>query len=305
MEPLSCLKSWAREVFRWYLRRFPLRDGKAWCYKWLHPHLAPAERWVTVRLERGFTLRLDLADPDQRLVYFFGDYEERREADLLTRVLAPGEVFWDVGANLGYFTLLAAARLRGSGQAVAFEPGKSAYERLTENISLNPFMNILTYHVAVSDREGEAVLYSTPGLADGRANLYQPGDGQTGSEKVRTVTLDGWRRRQGLAPPDFIKLDVEGAELAALIGAREIIASSSPLLLVEMKEAVFQSLGTDRGDIQDFLSRQGYRPAGLERGRWRWYRDVGEIVSRNVLWLKPDLPRHREKAARVPLGGGG
>jgi FkbM family methyltransferase len=297
------LTSLARETLCWYLRRFPWRDGKEFFYQRFHRTVAPPEGWLTLRLSRGFTLRLDLADPVQRKLFFFGDYDERREADLITRVLAPGEIFWDVGANLGYFTLLAAARLNHTGQVVALEPGPSAYQCLTVNISHNPFTNILTYPVAASDREGDAVLYSVEGQADGRANLFRPGADQAECTQVSTVTLDGWRQRQGLARPDFIKLDVEGAELAALTGARETLAAGEPLLLVEMKEAIFQSLGTDRAAIEDFLSPLGYRPAGLTKGRWRRRRDVTEVVSRNVLWLRPDLSRHREKAARVPIEG--
>jgi len=297
------LNDLAREAVRWYLRRFPWRDGKDFCYRRLHAKLAPPEGWVTTPLDRGFTLRLDLKDPEQRRLYFFGDYDERREADLITRVLAPGESFWDVGANVGYFTLLAAACLNNTGQVVAFEPGQAAYTQLTVNLSLNPFTNILTCPAAVTDREGETLLHSAPGLADGRANLFQAGAGQTETERVRTVALDGWRTREHQPLPDFIKLDVEGAELAALTGAREVLAAGEPLLLVEMKEAVFQALGMDRTAIQDFLQPRGYRPAGLVRGRWHLYRDVDEIVSRNVLWLKPDLPRHRQKAARAQVRG--
>ena len=297
------LTSLAREAFLWYLRRFPLRDGKVFFYQRLHEKLAPPEGWVSLHLARGFTLRLDLADPVQRLLFFFGDYDERREADLITRVLAPGEIFWDVGANLGYFTLLAAARLKNTGQVVALEPGPSAYNCLTENISQNPFTNILPCQVAASDREGEALLYSVKGQPDGRANLFRAGAEQTESTPVHTVTLDGWREGHGLAGPDFLKLDVEGAELAALTGARETLLAWDPLLLVEMKEAIFQSLGTDRAAIQEFLSGFGYRPAGLFRKRWRLCQNVSQVASRNVLWLKPGLNRHREKAALVPIHG--
>jgi FkbM family methyltransferase len=297
------LTSLALRAFCWYLRRFPWRDGKAWFYRHLHGKLAPAEGRLTTHLARGFTLRLDLADPVQRQLFFFGDYDERREADLVTRVLAPGEVFWDVGANLGYFTLLAGACLQNSGQVVAFEPGPDAYACLTANIALNSFTNILAYQVAASDRAGEAVLHSVQGQPDGRANLFRAGGGQTVSTRVATAALDGWRRQHSLAGPDFIKLDVEGAELMALTGARETLAEGDPLLLVEMKEAIFQSLGIGRAAIQELLGSLGYRPAGLFRGRWRLCRDVGEVASRNVLWLKPDLPTHRHKAARVPVGG--
>jgi FkbM family methyltransferase len=293
----------ARQAFCWYLRRFPLRDGKEFFYQHFHRQLAPPEGWLTLRLARGFTLHLDLADPVQRKLFFFGDYDERREADLISRVLDPGEIFWDVGANLGYFTLLAAAHLNNTGQVVAFEPGPSAYGCLTGNIAHNPFTNIQTYPVAASDREGDAVLFSVAGQPDGRANLFQPGAQQTESTRVSTVTLDGWRQQHHLTGPDFIKMDVEGSELAALTGARETLTAGAPLLLVEMNEAIFQSLGTDRTAIEDFLHAFGYRPAGLVKGRWRLCRNVAEVVSRNVLWLQPDLLRHRQKAARVPIGG--
>jgi FkbM family methyltransferase len=303
MHTQSRMTSLVLRPLLWYLRRFPWREGKAFVYRRLHESLAPPEGWVAARLERGFTLRLDLADPVQRRLFFFGDYDERREADLISRVLAPGEIFWDVGANLGYFTLLAAACLRNTGQVVAFEPGRSAFDCLRANVSLNPFSNIVLCPAAVADREGEALLYRTPGSADGRANLFRPGAGQTESETVRTVTLDGWRRRQGLARPDFIKLDVEGAEPAALRGARETLATGEPLLLVEMKEAICQALGTERTAIQEFLKPWGYRPAGLLRGRWRLFPDVRQVVSRNVLWLKPGSPRHRQKARRAAIRG--
>jgi FkbM family methyltransferase len=293
----------SREGFRWYLRRFPLRDGKGFFYRRFHGPLAPGDGRVAVRLARGMVMRLDLADPDQRKMYFYGDYDERREADLLTRILEPGEIFWDVGANIGFFTLLAAACMENTGRVVAFEPQEAAWEQLSDNLSLNPWTNVVVVRAAVTDREGEACLHAARGLADGRANLYRPGAGQTESCPVRTVTLDGWQAAQGPAGPDFIKLDVEGAELPALEGGRETLTRFAPLLLVEMKEAIFQSLGTERRVIQDLLGGLGYRPAGQERGRWRLCREVGEVAGRNVLWLNPDLPRHRHKAARASIRG--
>lgn len=298
--PLSSL---GRRVFFGYLRRFPWRDGKDFCYRRLHHRLAPPEGWAVLRLRRGFSLRLDLGDPVQRRLFFFGDYDERREADLISRVLEPGEIFWDVGANLGYFTLLAAARLNHTGQVAAFEPSPRTFAVLRANVALNPFANIRLVNLAATDREGEALLYTAPGSADGRANLFRAGADQTESERVRTVTLDGWREHQGLPVPDIIKLDVEGAELAALIGARQTLSQGEPLLLVEMKEAIFQALGTERAAIQEFLGQWGYRPAGLIRGRWRLCPDLQQVTGRNVLWLKPEVPRHRQKARRAHIGG--
>ena len=137
--PDSWLKSAprGRNLFRWYLSKFPLRDGKAYLYERLHARLTPPDRYAVVRLDKGFFMKLDLADPEQLKVYFYGHYHERYEADLVQRLLTGDDVFWDVGANVGYFTLVAATALNHRGGIVAFEPGKNAYARLTENLALN------------------------------------------------------------------------------------------------------------------------------------------------------------------------
>ena len=133
-----------------------------------------------VRLDKGFRMKLDLADPEQLKVYFYGHYHERYEADLVQRLLSGDDVFWDVGANVGYFTLVAATALNHRGRIMAFEPGKNAYARLTENLALNPWRNIQTFPLAVTDREGEAVLHLAGDIADSSANLYQAAQAQAG-----------------------------------------------------------------------------------------------------------------------------
>ena len=87
-------------------------------------------------------MKLDLRDAVQRRMYFYGDYDERYEAQMIRRLLDQGETFWDIGANIGYFSLLAAAALQHTGRVIAFEPGRVAYARLMDNIALNPFRNI-------------------------------------------------------------------------------------------------------------------------------------------------------------------
>lgn len=225
------LKSWSRAIFRWYLNRFPLRDGKAYFYDRFQERLTPPARLVTIALDKGFSLKLDLKDIEQRKVYFWGHYHERYEAKIIETLLDPGEAFWDVGANIGYFTLVAASVLKNRGQIVSFEPGGSAYARLTENVSLNPFNNISIYKLAVTDKSGEGVLYLSGDVADSGANLYNPGKDQTLEERCATVSLDQCSREQGLRPPAFIKMDVEGAELAALKGAANV--RERPALVVD------------------------------------------------------------------------
>ncbi len=244
-------------------------------------------------------MELDLLDPEQRKVYFFGHYHERYEAALVAGVLEPGEVFWDVGANIGYFSLVAAAAVGERGEVAAFEPGAAALARLRENVSLNSFPQVRIYHLAMADVDGEAVLYRTGGIADSSASLYPAAAGGAAGETCTTVTLDGLLKKEDLRPPDFVKLDVEGAELAALRGGAQILADFQPLLLVEMEEKNLQAAGASKAAIQTFLQGYGYRVAHLRKGRWRPLDDVNDTRGRNIFWFNPEIPKHREKAGRV------
>ncbi len=307
------LNSGGRALFRWYLSKFPLRDGKVFWYEHLHQYLMPSKRLVIATLNPGFRIfrmRLDLGDPEQRKVYFFGHYHERYEAALVALVLDQEEVFWDVGANIGYFSLVAAAAVGKRGEVAAFEPGAAALARLQENVSLNADQkdqkgkkdqNIRIFNLAAADIDGEAVLYRREDIADSSASLYRGATGAAGSETCATVTLDRFLKKEGLRPPDFIKLDVEGAELAALQGAAAILAEFRPLLLVEMEEKNLQAAGASKAAIQAFLRDHGYRAAHLRKGRWRLLNDVNTTRGRNLFWFNPDIPKHREKAGRVGI----
>jgi FkbM family methyltransferase len=301
--PEFWLKSACRGIFRWYLSKFPLRDGKAFFYERFHTSLTPTDRYVVARLDKGFAMKLDLADPEQLKVYFYGHYHERYEADLVQQLLSGDEVFWDVGANVGYFTLVAATTLANRGQIVAFEPGKNAYARLTENLALNAYENIRTFPVAVTDGEGEAVLHLAGDIADSSASLYQTGQAQAGQEVCRTVALDHFLDSEGLRPPDLIKLDAEGAELAVLQGAQGLLADSPPLWLMEMEEKNLVAAGTSKAAVAQFLTGYGYRAAFLRKGRWYATADLAGVKGRNIFWFNPGVAAHRQKAARLPVQG--
>jgi FkbM family methyltransferase len=301
--PKSCLTSGLRGLFRWYLSKFPLRDGKAFFYERFHTSLTPTDRYAVTRLDKGFAMKLDLADPEQLKVYFYGHYHERYEAELVQKLLSGDDVFWDVGANVGYFTLVAATALANRGQIVAFEPGKNAYERLTENLALNSYENIQTFPVAVTDGEGEAVLHLAGDIADSSANLYQAAQAQAGQEVCRTVALDHFLAAEGLRPPDLIKLDAEGAELAVLQGAQGLMANSPPLWLMEMEEKNLAAAGASKAAVAEFLTGYGYRAAHLSKGRWYATADLAGVKGRNIFWFNPGVQAHRQKAARLPVQG--
>lgn len=290
-----------RALFTWYLAKFPLRDGKAYLYRRLHRRLTPSTPFATVRLNPGFLMNLDLSDPEQLNLYFYRHYHERYEAALVAQVLTPGAVFWDIGANIGYFTLVAAQALNHSGQVIALEPGANAFALLAGNISLNPFANIRLFPLAASDREGQAVLYLSPHQADSSANLFLPAPEQSCREMVATISLDTLLAREHLTPPRLIKVDVEGAEMEVLQGATGLLAGAAPLLLLEMEEKNLIAAGSSRAQIQEFLAGYGYHPAHLRKGRWYETAHLAAVKGRNIFWFKPDLARHRQQAAKLGL----
>lgn len=282
-----------RALARLYFSRFPLRNGKGRLYKVLNDKLLPSERFLTIPLQYGFLLRLDLSEPAQRKIYFFGDYDERHEITLLRRILLTGDIFWDIGANIGFYTLTASCLVGPEGRVVSFEPAAHAWESLTTNLSLNQTANVQPVQIALSDKSGQAVLYRKADFADGGASLMPRVDYHRDTEEVTTITLDQFLAQSGSSPPIFMKIDVEGLEGNVLSGGEKILRGGQPpLILVEMN---------DPDGIGAILSAAGYRGAYLYRRRWHPAQDLTEIKSRNMLWFRPDSPLHRRRLTLINL----
>ncbi len=286
-------RSVLRRLIRFYLSRFPLRDGKGALYDAFNEKLLPEERFVTMSTRGGFRLRLDLSEPAQRKIYFFGDYDERHELTLLRRILLPGDIFWDIGANIGFYTLTASALVRPRGRVVAFEPASHAWQSLTANLNLNHVDIVQPVQVALSDAAGPAVLYRRADFADGGASLISRAGYHADSEVVTTTTLDQFFAQSDSPPPTLMKIDVEGLEVKVLSGGLNLLRGQSPpLLLIEMN---------DPDGIGAILGAAGYQGAYLHRRRWYAAQSLAGVKSRNMLWFRPDSPFHQERLARISL----
>lgn len=286
-----------RELVRLYLRRCPLRDGKGRVYAAVNEKLLPPQRYVTAPVRYGFRLHLDLMEPAQRQIYFFGDYDERHEIALLRRVLRPGDTFWDIGANIGFYTLTASSLVRPGGHVVAFEPAAMAWKALTANLSLNHTDNVQSFQIALADGAGQARLYHRADIADGGASLISRAGYHEDSEVVTTMSLDQFAERTGATPPTFMKIDVEGLEGTVLTGGSQILhGRNAPLILIEMN---------DPAAIGDILAAAGYRGAYRHRRRWLPAPDPAAVSSRNMLWYQPGSAWHRARLNGINGWAGG
>jgi len=154
---------------------------------------------------------------------WIGTYEASRQR-ALERLVTPGMVVYDLGANVGFYTLLAARLVGADGLVVAFEPLPRNLHYLRRHVALNACGNVMVIDAAVSDRAGVATL-----RADGSATARL---GAGGDILVRTLTLDDAVFGQGLRPPAILKMDVEGAELDVLRGAARTLETWRPILLL-------------------------------------------------------------------------
>jgi FkbM family methyltransferase len=169
--------------------------------------------------------------------------------------IRPGGIALDVGANAGAYTLLLAQWVGAAGRVVAFEPSRAAFDALVRHIHLNQVGEIASpLCIAVGERQGVAGLVEPGPLGASRL----AGAGDSGSlTTVPTVSIDAFCAAERLAP-DFIKIDIEGWELAALRGARQTIheRGKALALFVELHPSVWPRLGVTRAAFEAELDEQ-------------------------------------------------
>ena len=155
-----------------------------------------------------------------------GTYEKDKLAQVVS-LLPRGGVFYDIGAQAGYHTVLAAKRAGLLGAVYAFEPLPRNQSYLRKNLELNGIRNTTMVPAAVSDRNGELHFDPGPGFMAGHISESAEGI------RVSAVSLDHWAETEQARPPDLMKIDVEGAEHAVLLGARQLILRDHPAILID------------------------------------------------------------------------
>jgi FkbM family methyltransferase len=221
--------------------------------------------WELVTLGRGVPRTVDgqtfrVCPPVRWLMD--GNKEPELRAFLRPRV-RPDDVLIDVGAHAGYYVLLF-ARWAPRGRVVAFEPNPDTRALLARNVRLNGLTGRVTIEpFAVADAAAERDFFMLPGEA--RSRLDQPvHDDLTRSGRVTTTTLDDYAARTGVAP-DWLLIDIEGYEIAALRGARRLIEARRHDLtvVVEMHPNVWGQSGTNRTEAEQLLRQLRLRPVPL------------------------------------------
>ncbi len=176
--------------------------------------------------------------------------------EALVRRLGPGDVVYDIGANLGFFSLIAARLVGPEGRVFAFEPAPENVEAIRSNAELNRIDNVVVIPCAVSSRAGTARLQIVDDQSWSRLEEFGEHPDTERVLEVETVAIDDLVESGELPPPALVKIDVEGAELAVLDGMRATIERHRPAIVCELHDT--------NAEVADAFAADGYRVVNLE-----------------------------------------
>jgi FkbM family methyltransferase len=197
-------------------------------------------------------------------IYTSGRYEPNESAALL-RVLRPGQVVVDVGANIGYFTSLMARRVGMHGRVLAIEPDPGNLALLRANVARNRHHNVEVCPCAVGAIAGTATLYQSRW---NKGNHRLAPDTREGHRRTITVpieTLDRLVAQHGVSRIDVVKMDVEGYEPGVFAGMQSTLARDRPVILTEFWPCGIRESGFDPAVFLEHLLRAGYTATTTER----------------------------------------
>ncbi len=183
--------------------------------------------------------------------------------DVIKTKLPADGTFWDIGSNIGLYSLYAAKVLKGKGNVVAFEPEKRAFARINENFAKNGLNNFKAHPFALSDENGEFELTVAESFGDGNHSLMSKTNHIQGgtSYKVPVFKGDEAREKNNIPVPSFVKIDVEGAEIKVLHGLDKTLRDQAcTTVLVEVHFTILNSIGETQGakKIESYLKERGF-----------------------------------------------
>ena len=213
--------------------------------RWLSGRVLPALAYPVLRgplLGTRFILRSAAGEGGGASVYVNDVEPESTEA--LIRILRPGQVVFDIGANIGYYTLLASRQVGTSGRVLAFEPFVRNIAYLHRHVLLNDARNVTIVPVACAERSSIETFVLGANCATGHLSNEKNGRRDSTTLLVATAAVDDIVRACGLIP-DIIKVDVEGAEARVLQGAAKTLADGRPILLLSAHSSALRAACTD------------------------------------------------------------
>jgi len=263
-------KNLGLKLLQTYARSFPLDRGKQRVASWLWKPLSHGQYQREATLQgSSVSLCCDLTQFIQRQLYLFGSYEEEYCAFWIRRALQANTIF-DIGANIGLYSLLA-AEANPLASIHAFEPTPELIDRFKANLTLNRYLNVRVNAVAIGSHEGTARLREcrgSDGSNEGMNYVSEDSDQTSLGRLVPVLSLDQYCSSHGVSTIDLMKIDIEGGEYDALVGASERLeAQAIRCLMIEFTDWAAQRSGHSTADLKVLLESFAYVLHRLKDGR--------------------------------------
>ena len=230
-------------------------------------------RRIVRGLARGYRI---YASPAENLSYLLGTAEPHLQK-IIRQYVFVGDTVYDIGANLGYVSLSLARQVGPHGRVIAFEPVPRNLGFLRQTVAVNGLRTVTIFDSAASDHHGQAIIRMTANLST-PSLVWHRNDPSSSELTINTVAIDDLVQSGEIAPPKFVKIDVEGAEGLVLRGMRNTIASSKPVLVVECSDIGRETtwnLLRDLGYVCQLAVTRASIPA------------FGQYRHQDFLWLPP------------------
>ena len=250
-------------------RSIPLIKGKWFvCLKLLSKYIKGKGYTTTISFDKGEKINLHLDDWFPYQYFFLGIKKDEIEHTKFFRdSVKEGMIILDIGANIGYYTLQAAARVGENGQVHAFEPVSATFNELTENIKLNNLHNVFANKFIVHKDCDKRTIFVSNKYFTGWSSLSPDIENYSGkTECVESITIDDYVEQRRIKNVHLAKIDVEGSEISVLKGMKRLLAGQGHLqLLIEIAEKHLKSQGSNPQEIIDYLQSFGFHPFKISR----------------------------------------
>jgi FkbM family methyltransferase len=241
---------------------------------------------------RGITWQLDLAEGIDFSIYLLGAFEPAT-IRAYSRLVRPGMIVLDIGANVGAHTLHFARLVGPEGRVIAFEPTDWAFAKLHANLALNPELAsrvtpVQAFLVDREDREAVAEVHASWPIDGAGVHAKLRGRALPASG-ARALTLDAYLREAGVGRVGAVKIDVDGYECDVLAGAADMLKRDGPEIVMELSPYILEERGGSLARLLDILDGAGYRledlgtSRPLPQDRTTLTRLVPEGAGRNVV----------------------
>lgn len=217
----------------------------------------------------------------------FGTYE-KEDSEMIYKLISPESHIIDIGANIGWYTLHI-ARMLTSGSIHCFEPIPETFQKLQDNIQINGLSNIVCNPIALSEKKQQLSFYYNPKQTGASSSRNITENDEVVKLELDSITLDDYVAMKQLTQIDFIKCDVEGAELFVFQGASHVLTTFKPVVFTEMLRKWAAKFGYHPNDIMQLFHNLGYEAYYVEDGSLNKITTITEeTIPTNFFFLHTD-----------------